>query len=93
MFGRPLWITEFGSDDPTPLDGSTISGAYHARMFRALDQRADVAANVAFCWSEGMVGGFGLFDTSNPAAGMAAFKSIEALDQELAGIVFGRGRG
>jgi hypothetical protein len=55
---KPLWITEFGTDD------ASVHADYYARLYLAVAQRADVAAALAFCYSDGMVPGFGLVDTA-----------------------------
>ena len=56
--GKPLWVTEFGTVDP-PLHEE-----YYARMFRTLEDRSDVEAACAFCFSDAMhQGGYALLNT------------------------------
>lgn len=49
-----LWVTEYGTED------GRVHGEYYGRMAEALNGRVEAA--FAFCWSDGMVPGFGLVD-------------------------------
>lgn len=55
-YGKPLWITEFGTND------GRIQADYVPALYRKLAVRSDVGAACVFCYSDAMVPGFGLVD-------------------------------
>jgi hypothetical protein len=56
QYGRPLWVTEFGTNDDRAPDD------YVTAMHETLSARPDVVADFVFCYSDVMVAGFGLVD-------------------------------
>jgi hypothetical protein len=63
-YHKDLWITEFGTRFGAIAEEQEIEAEhypeYYARMFTALAARPDVRVACAFCYSDGMVPGFGL---------------------------------
>lgn len=57
--GKPILITEYGL--PTQDFGNQVSADYHVEMAKALHS-AGVVCYLSFCWSDGMVDGFGIVD-------------------------------
>ena len=60
QFGKPLWVTEIGTQDLT-VQAQYLTNVYILTRDRFLTQVPHV---FWFCWSDGMVGDFGLLDTS-----------------------------
>jgi hypothetical protein len=60
-YGRPLWVSEFGTNDGRAPDD------YVAAMHEALAARPDVVADFVFCYSDVMVDGFGLVNGAGQA--------------------------
>jgi hypothetical protein len=74
-FGKPLWVTEIGTDDPN----TSLHAPYLENVYRlARDQYGGRVQRVFwFCWSDGMVTPFGLLDTSgNPKDTYDRYRAI-----------------
>ena len=64
-FGKPIWVTEFGGEVGL-FDNEHHRAVYHSQIIEALAQ-AGVPVACVFCWSDGMVPGFGLVDVNGSA--------------------------
>jgi hypothetical protein len=83
--GKPIWVTEYGTQDRhTVVAGSTVLAGdiFPEVTFRSLSDELHgiVTKCFWFCWSDGMVGGFGLLDGSGQRK--SAYHSFQAFARQ-----------
>ncbi|MBX3013063.1 MAG: carboxypeptidase regulatory-like domain-containing protein [Caldilineaceae bacterium] len=94
LIGKPIWVTEFGTDDTTTQtrrdDGSMgpAQDLFPLQMFDAINtQVAHFVSHVFwFCWSSGMVNPFGIHEANGTRKGSyTAFQRFARLPMNGAG--------